>query len=199
MIASLRGTLTAKYQDRVEVEVEGVGYEAFVTARTLRDLPSLGDAVVLKTYLHVREDALQLYAFPDPSEKQAFQLLLSVSGVGPKVAMSLLNQFDAPTLFAVLAKGEASAFRSVAGVGQKTAQHLVVELRDKAAKLAGPLAETGTPSAPGEGRAFQDALAALLSLGYGAAEARRAVQAASAALGPEAEVEELLRAGLKSL
>lgn len=198
MIASLRGTLAAKYPDRVEVDVDGVGYEAFVTGRTLRELPSPGEPVVLKTYLHVREDALQLYAFPDATEKQAFQLLLSVSGVGPKVALSLLNQFDAPALFSALARGDASVFRTASGVGQKTAQHLVVELKDKAAKLSGPMGE-GETTLPEENRNAQDAVAALLVLGYGMAEARRAVSAAQRGLGPDASVEDILRTGLKSL
>jgi Holliday junction DNA helicase RuvA len=199
VIASLQGTLSAKYADHVEVDVEGVGYEAFVTARTLRDLPSPGNRVSLKTYLHVREDALQLYAFPDHAEKQAFQLLLSVSGVGPRVALSLLNQFDAPSLYQALARGESGVFRSVSGVGQKTAQHLVVELKDKAAKLAGPTAEGPFEGSFGETRTVQDAVAALSVLGYGAAEARRSVQNALQALGMDATVEELIRNSLKSL
>lgn len=199
MIASLQGTLSAKYADHVEVDVEGVGYEAFVTARTLRDLPLPGNPVSLKTYLHVREDALQLYAFPDHAEKQAFQLLLSVSGVGPRVALSLLNQFDAPALYQALARGESSVFRSVSGVGQKTAQHLVVELRDKAVKLAGPPEEGSAQGLTGESRNVQDAISALLVLGYGAAEARRAIQTAMQALGMDAPVEELIRNSLKSL
>lgn len=198
MIASLRGILSAKFHDRVEVEVEGVGYEAFVTSRTLRDLPLPGNEVSLKTYLHVREDALQLFAFPDTAEKQAFQLLLTVSGIGPKVALSLLSQFDAPTLYAALARGDASLFRSVSGVGQKTAQHLVVELKDKAIQRVGPTTETGeTLGMAGDSKAFQDAIDALLVLGYGALEARRSVQAVWQSLGPNATVEELIRNSLK--
>jgi Holliday junction DNA helicase RuvA len=199
VIASLRGSLIAKHLDRIEVEVDGVGYEAFVTARTSRDLPLPGGSVALKTYLHVREDALQLFAFPDAGEKQAFQLLLSVSGVGPKVALSILNQFDAPTLYAALSKGDVSLFRLVSGVGQKTAQHLVVELKDKALKLVGPGMENDLVGTPVEGRSFQDAIAALVTLGYGSAEARRAVQSVGQNLGSEASVVELVRAGLKSL
>lgn len=199
MIASLQGTLSAKYADRVEVDVEGLGYEAFVTARTLQALPSPGNPVSLKTHLHVREDALQLYGFPDHAEKQAFQLLLSVSGVGPRVALSILNQFDAPSLYRALAGGESSVFKAVSGVGQKTAQHLVVELRDKAVKLAGPSQEGSLSGMTGETRTVQDAISALLVLGYGAAEARRAVQNALQTLGMDATVEELIRNSLKSL
>lgn len=199
MIASLQGILSAKYVDRVEVDVQGVGYEAFVTARTLRDLPSPGNEVSLKTHLYVREDALHLYGFPDQAEKQAFQLLLSVSGVGPRVALSLLNQFDAPSLYAALARGDSAVFRSVSGVGQKTAQHLVVELRDKAVKLAGPSPEGSLSGVVGETRAVQDAIAALVVLGYGSAEARRAVQTALQTIGMDATVEEVIRNSLKSL
>ena len=199
MIASLQGMLSAKYVDRVEVDVQGVGYEAFVTARTLRDLPLPGNVVSLKTHLYVREDALHLYGFPDQAEKQAFQLLLSVSGVGPRVALSLLNQFDAPSLYAALARGDSAVFRSVSGVGQKTAQHLVVELRDKAIKLAGPSPEGSLSGAGGETRAVQDAIAALVVLGYGTAEARRAVQTALQTTGMDATVEEMIRNSLKSL
>jgi Holliday junction DNA helicase RuvA len=199
VIASLQGILSAKYADRVEINVEGVGYEAFVTERTLRELPLPGNTVSLKTYLHVREDALHLYAFPDYAEKQAFQLLLSVSGVGPRVALSLLNQFDANSLYAALARGDSTVFRSVSGVGQKTAQHLVVELRDKATKLVGPLSAEPTPGMRGETRSVQDAIAALVVLGYGAAEAHRAVQTALQTTGMDATVEDIIRNSLKSL
>ncbi len=200
VISSLQGILLSKGADRVEVDVNGVGYEASVTARTLHALPSPGQPVTLKTYLHVREDALQLFGFPDEAEKKAFLMLLSVSGVGPKVALSLLNAFTPGGLWSALGRGDSASLRAVSGVGQKTAQHLVVELRDKAAKLVGPEAVSGAASGEGpEGKVFQDVLAALLALGYGATEARRAVLTAFQALGPDATVEDLLRHALKSL
>jgi Holliday junction DNA helicase RuvA len=199
VISSLQGTLLAKQADRVEVDVNGVGYEVLTTARTLRDLPAPGVPVTLKTYLHVREDALQLYGFPDEAERRAFRMLLSVSGVGPKVALSLLNQFPPQALFAALARGEAAVLKSVSGVGQKTAQHLVVELRDKAVKWTGEAPSGGDPWETKESKSFQDTVSALLALGYGAVEARKSALGAAQALGGEATVEDLLRYSLKSL
>jgi len=183
----------------VEIDVNGVGYEAFLTARTILSLPEPGRAVTLKTYLHVREDALVLFGFPDEVEREAFRLLLTVSGVGPKVALSLLNAFPPAVLYQALVRGDAASLKGVAGVGQKTAQHLVVELKDKALKRVGTLPEGVVSQGGVESLAFQDALAALLALGYGAAEARRAALASLQALGPETPVEELLRHSLKSL
>jgi holliday junction DNA helicase RuvA len=200
VISSLQGILLSKSADRVEVDVNGVGYEAYVTARTLNALPPPGRPVTLKTYLHVREDALQLFGFPEDAERRAFLMLLSVSGVGPKVALSLLNAFTPESLWSALGRGDSVSLKSVPGVGQKTAQHLVVELRDKAIKLVGPDAGAGIDPGTGiEGRAFQDLLGALLTLGYGASDARRAALVSYQALGPDATVEDLLRHSLKSL
>jgi len=169
-----------------------VGYEALVTARTLLGLPEPGRSVSLKTYLHVREDALQLFGFADAQERHAFLALLTVSGVGPKVAQSLVNAFTPEELWATLARGDAASLKAVSGVGQKTAQHLVVELKEKAAKLTVP-GVAGVTAFGGESKAFQDAVAALVSLGYGATEARRTALSAGEALGPDAKVEDLLR------
>lgn len=202
MIAFLQGILSAKLADRVELDVHGVGYEVFVPRRSLGDLPPVGRPVTLKTHLHVREDAQHLYGFLTDPERQAFLLLLSVSGVGPKAAMGLLSTLTAGEIYRAVLQEDHAALKAVPGVGAKTAQHIVLEIREKVARLvkdgtveAGPL-----PSAlPAGSREVADALQAFLALGYSDAEARRAVSAAAGVLGPKATVEEILKVGLKSM
>lgn len=197
MIAFLQGVLTAKHPDRVELDVNGVGYEVFVSQRTLQGLPGAGKGVLLKTYLHVREDVMQLFGFPQDMEKQAFLLALSVSGVGPKAALGLLSALDPASFFQCILHNDLNRLKSVPGIGQKTAQHLVLELRDKVAKLTGG----GTI---GEGEAFNvetkaiaEAVQGMMALGYSVAESRRAVLTAVQSLGENSTVEELLKASLK--
>lgn len=197
MIAFLQGILTGKQADRVELDVNGVGYEAFVSQRTLAALPAPGANVSLKTYLHVREDALQLFGFLKDNEKQAFLLALSVSGVGPKAALGLLSALDPESFYQCILHNDLNRLKSVPGIGQKTAQHLVLELKDKIAKLAGSGAIAGESVFNAETRNIADAIQGLMGLGYSAVESRRAVLTAAQSLGENSTVEELLRAGLK--
>ena len=197
MIAFLQGILTGKHPDRVELDVNGVGYEAFVSQRTLSSLPATGTNVTLKTYLHVREDALQLFGFLKENEKQAFLLALSVSGIGPKAALNLLSALDPESFFQCILHNDLNRLKSVPGIGQKTAQHIVLELKDKVAKLAGSGVMTGDSVFNAETRNIADAIQGLMGLGYSAAESRRAVLTAAQNLGENSTVEELLRAGLK--
>ncbi len=199
MISFLQGILASRQSDRVEVDVNGVGYEAFVSQRTLQALPPVGQAVTLKTYFHVREDIQQLYGFLNDSEKQAFLLALSVSGVGPKASLNLLSALSPEAFFDAILHNDLLALKSVTGIGPKTAQHLVLELKDKVAKLAGgsPF-RADAPLGP-EAKNLSDAVLALVSLGYTPAQSRKVVLEAAQALGPKSTVEELLRAGLKSI
>ncbi len=202
MIAFLQGILSVKLADRVEVDVHGVGYEVFIPKRSLSDLPPVGRPVNLKTHLHVREDAQQLYGFLKDSERQAFLLLLSVSGVGPKAALGVLSALSADELYRAVLQDDLAALKAVPGVGVKTAQHIVLEIKEKVARLAREGAiEAGAVSAgslPGS-RAVGDALQAFLALGYSDTEARRATASAVEVLGDKATVEEILKVGLKSM
>ncbi len=199
MISFLQGILASRHTDRVEVDVNGVGYEAFVSQRTLQALPPLGQSVTLKTYFHVREDIQQLYGFFTDGEKQAFLLALSVSGVGPKASLNLLSALSPEAFFDAILHNDLAALRSVSGIGPKTAQHLVLELKDKVAKLAGGSPFMGDSPLGPEAKNLSDAVQALVGLGYTPALSRRLVLEASQALGPKSTVEELLRAGLKSV
>ena len=199
MIAFLQGQLTAKHPDRVELDVNGVGYEVFVSQKTLQAIPPVGKPVLLKTYLNVREDALQLYGFLKDAEKQAFLLGLSVSGVGPKAAMSILSTFSPEAFYQAILKNDLTTLRSIPGIGQKSAQHLVLELRDKVTKLAGGGVFEEESPLGGDSKNIGDAIQAMMALGYSAMESRRAVLSAVQSLGDKSTVEELLKSSLKSV
>jgi Holliday junction DNA helicase RuvA len=200
MIAFLQGVLTAKFPDRLEMDVNGVGYEVFVSQRTLQDSPAPGQNLLLKTYLHVREDVLQLFGFLKDSEKQAFLLSLSVSGVGPKAALSILSTFAPETYYQAILRNDLAMLKSIPGIGQKTAQHIILELKEKVSKLAGGGILSSEESAfQGESKNISEALQAMLALGYTPVESRRAVLAAVQGLGDKSTVEDILRAGLKSI
>jgi Holliday junction DNA helicase RuvA len=199
VIAFLQGVLTAKHPDRVEVDVNGVGYEVWVSQKTLQGLPAAGKNVLLKTYQHVREDTLQLFGFLKDSEKQAFLLGLSVSGVGPKAAMSILSTLAPDAFYQAVLHNDLTALRSIPGIGQKTAQHLVLELKDKVTKLTGGGAVGEEGAFNVESKNISDSVQALMGLGYSAAESRRAVLNAVQSLGDKSTVEEILRSSLKSI
>ncbi len=199
MIAFLQGILTAKHPDRVEVDVNGVGYEVFVSQKTLQAVPSVGKGVLLKTYLHVREDTQQLFGFLKDSEKQVFLMALSVSGIGPKAAMNVLSTYSPDTFYQAVLHNDLISLKSIPGIGQKTAQHLVLELKDKVTKLAGTGVMGDEGILGGESKTISDALQAMMTLGYSAAESRRAVLTAAQSLGEKTTVEEILKSSLKSI
>ena len=199
MIAFLQGVLMAKHPDRVEVDVNGVGYEVLVSQKTLQGLPAAGKSVLIKTYQHVREDTLQLFGFLKDTEKQAFLLGLSVSGVGPKAAMNILSTLTPDAFYQAVLHNDLTALRSIPGIGQKTAQHLVLELKDKVTKLTGGGAVGEEGAFNVESKNIADSVQALMGLGYSAAESRRAVLNAVQSLGEKSTVEEILRSSLKSI
>ena len=210
MIARLTGKLVEKSGAASVVDVAGVGYLALHSLTTFEDLPELGQPVTLLTHLHVREDALQLFGFSRAEERAAFELLLSVSGVGPKVALAVLSGL-APAAFARAVKDEnLAALTRIAGVGRKTAERIVVDLRDRLAgaglvpaapvpatgKAGKPAAEAPGPTPHGlPGRLYEDAVAALTALGLTRAGAMEHVHKALDQ-GPAANVEELVRRAL---
>ena len=173
MIDLLQGELAVRGSDHVVVLCSGVGYRAAVSAQTLQRMPSRGDTVRLHTHLISREDTLTLYGFHSEHERELFQMLLTVQAVGPKVALAVLSATPPPELVVVLAAGDADRLRAVPGIGKRTAERIIVELREKVAPLqAGtptrvPLvARRGAPASP-----LTLARAGLVELGYAAEEA----------------------------
>jgi Holliday junction DNA helicase RuvA len=180
MIASLTGTLTVRDAGRIVVETGGVGYEVLIPLSTYYRLPQLGARVALEIRQLVREDALTLYGFSSATEKRAFDLLMSVQHVGPKLALAILSVLAPEELVAAIGKGDVERIDAVPGVGPKVAERVVRELRDKIADLK--LIAPGAIHANGDSRprALDDAISALVNLGVKPAEARRAVDSVAA-------------------
>jgi len=196
MIASLRGVVRERGADRAVIECAGVGYEVFVSASTAAGLPPEGVETRLSVHTHaVKDGGLQLFGFAEPRERAAFELLIEVQGVGPKVALQVLSGIAIADLAAAIARGEVARLCAVRGIGKKTAERLVTELRDRVGALvAGAPPPAAPPVAPG-GLAERVAQA-LEALGYRAAQAERAAHAAAAAL-PDAPLEVLVREALR--
>src|SRR5919205_1354685 len=173
MIAHLTGKLFAKHATSVVVDVQGVGYEVTIPVTTFYDLAEAGAQVSLRIYTHVREDALQLFGFRTARERELFMLLISVSGIGPKSAIAMLSGMSADEIIAAIRTSNYARLTSAPGVGKKTAERLVIELRDKMAALSSPALEEqlaaqpgGTAAAPTEDALYDDTLSALVNLGY---------------------------------
>jgi len=207
VIARLEGVLREKSPQQVVIDVNGVGYEVFVPLSTFTELPEAGKTIALRIHTHVREDAIQLYGFATARERDLFELLLRTTGVGPRLAQGILSGMEPARLLAALADGDVATLRRVPGLGQKKAERLVVELRERAAELrlvsdAGGAARAGATAgaavAPDDAAA-EAALSALLNLGYAKPQAQRVVADARAEAGAEAGVEALLRAALRRL
>jgi Holliday junction DNA helicase RuvA len=202
MIAKLSGVLDRSGADGAVVDVGGVGYLVFCSARTLRQLPGEGEAVRLVVETHVREDHIHLYGFIDDAERDAFRLLTTVQGVGAKLALAILGTLSPDDLAAAIVAQDRAALAQAEGVGPKLAARIVNELRDKISGLAlpPPIAslQRNAAAAPFGGGAA-DAVSALVNLGYRRVEAYAAVTRAALALGPAAELDALIRSGLKEL
>lgn len=202
MIASLSGIITFKSPTFLIVEVQGIGYQVFVPLSTFYHLPEVKEGVALQIHTHVREDALQLYGFSSLLEKQLFLLLLGISGVGPKLALNILSGMELNELIQSIRNGSVERLRAIPGVGPKTAGRLVLELKEKVAllNLAGLQASAAAPE--GENPVGDDALSALMNLGYNRNEAKRSIDQilkdASPADPPDS-VEGLIKKALKKL
>jgi Holliday junction DNA helicase RuvA len=193
MIARLRGQLLEKGPQFVVVDCGGVGYHAFVSLTTFCRLPEPGAAVDLVVVTNLRENALELFAFRDAAERDMFQLLRSVSGIGPRLALSILSGIGADELSGILAAGDVDRLVAVPGVGKKTAERVLVELKGRVAVAAAP-----GQVAPVVTDIENDAVAALVGLGYKPADARKAVTA-SASGGPKPTIEDLIKRSLARL
>jgi holliday junction DNA helicase RuvA len=193
MIAMLRGLLVEKHPNQAIVETGGVGYDVTIPVSTYTRLPEAGSEVRLRIHTHVREDALALYGFLTPDEKALFEKLIGVSGIGPSLAVKILSGMAAPELINSIRRGEVDRLVRIPGVGKKTAERMVLELRDKLPAAAG--GEVAEP-APALSAVDQDVLSALLNLGCGRPQAEAAVRKAKAAGGP-ADFEPLFRKALE--
>jgi holliday junction DNA helicase RuvA len=199
LITHLHGKLVDALPTHVVVDVQGVGYEVLVPLSTSDRLPSPGADVRLLTHLAVREDAHVLYGFLTAAERDLFRLLVNtVSGIGPKSALNVLSGLSVGSFRAAVVAGDVKALAAVHGVGKKTAERIVVELRDKLGGFASPgPAAVGTRAPESVDARGADAVAALGALGLKPSDAHEAVRAALAMLGPDATVEQLVRACLR--
>lgn len=203
MIARLTGRVEPLGEDRVVVDVGGVGYLVFCSGRTLARLPADGSTVQLHIETHVREDHIHLYGFADAGELEWFRLLTTVQGVGARVALAILSVLGPDELLQAVAAGDKTAVSRANGVGPKLAGRIVSELKDKVGGIAlgaaAAIRVAGTQAAATAGGVDEDAVSALVNLGYGRSEAFGAVARAGNRLGEDAPLGDLIRVGLEEL
>jgi Holliday junction DNA helicase RuvA len=200
MIEFLRGRLDHRQPTRLVIDVGGVGMGVDVSLRTAEKYPTVGDTVRILTYLHVREESLDLYGFQDLAERALFLKLLSVSGIGPRLALRILSAVPPQQLAQMILAGDIRGLTALKGIGKKTAEVMVASLRSSMAKLDLPPSGDGKPVA-GEagGEAARDAVLALISLGVKDVAAQAAVQKAQSRLGSQAQANQLIAQALQEV
>ena len=196
MLEFIQGELVSKGLNHVIVQAGGLGYRLHVSTLTLGVMPAHKNQVTLYTYLYIREDELSLYGFRDEEEKELFATLLSVSGIGPKLALAILSRLSGADFKRAIILGDTATLVNIPGVGKKTAERMILELKEKVGKLelAAGVRVVDNPSATDS---RSQAVTALLALGYSLAEAQRAVPIISGE--QDTTVEDLVKAGLKNL
>jgi Holliday junction DNA helicase RuvA len=199
MIALLTGRLALKAPSHLALDVQGVGYEVFIPLSTYYNLPNVQDSLTLSIHTHVREDAIQLFGFSTPQEKDAFVLLLSVSGIGPKSALGILSALPVSDLVSAIQSGDVEKLETVPGIGKKSAGRLVLELKDKLTKLHPALVPSDAQLLKGRDVEFDDALSALTNLGYRTSDAKEALKAVQQVRPGPLTLQELIRESLKKL
>src|SRR5436309_9605102 len=198
MITFLEGKLVEALPTQVTVAVHGVGYEVLIPLSSYDKLPPPGSDVKLLTHLAVREDAHTLYGFMTSAERELFRLLVhTVSGIGPKIALNILSGMNPTAFRGAVANGDVKALSQISGVGKKTAERIVVELKDRIGAAGAWEALSAERALTAEDQKINDAVLALMALGFRQIEAHDAVRVALNALGPKATVEDLVRASLK--
>src|SRR3989475_8086542 len=198
MISFLHGKLVEALPTQVTLEVNGVGYEVLIPLSSYDKLPSPGQEVRLLTHLAVREDAHVLYGFMTTAERELFRLLINtVSGIGPKIALNILSGMNARAFRGAVANGDVQALSQISGVGRKTAERIVVELKDKVGAAGAWEASSAQRALSPEDQKINDAVLALMALGFKQVEAHDSVRKVQGALGPQATIEDLVRACLK--
>jgi Holliday junction DNA helicase RuvA len=198
MIAFLRGRLHDKQPNRVIVDVGGVGYEVHVPLSTFYQIGDAGSDVALRVHLHVREDALQLYGFLTELEQHLFARLIAISGIGPKLAIVVLSGMETRDLVTAVQRADVARLTGIPGIGKKTAERIVLELKDRLSEIAIPATAGPTSAAGGADQLRADLLSALLNLGYHRNQAERAIDKT---LSPtsDATLEHAVRAALREL
>lgn len=195
MIASLRGRILEKQPNRIVVDVAGVGYDVSVPLSTYYGLGDAGSEIALRIHTHVREDALLLYGFATRLEQDLFERLISISGIGPKVALAVLSGIEPPDLIRAIERGDLARLTAIPGVGKKTSERIVLELKDRLPKWQppSPVDDAAPPSLLRE-----DVLSALINLGYHRPLAEKAVASAVKAI-PDGDFERTLKQSLREL
>jgi Holliday junction DNA helicase RuvA len=199
MIASLTGHLAFKAPSHLILDVHGVGYEVIIPLSTYYGLPNLRESTSLSVHTHVREDAIQLFGFLTSQEKDAFVLLTGVSGVGPKLALSVLSALPVSNLVSAIQSGDVEKLTTVPGIGNKSASRLVLELKDKVGKLHPGLASGNESPPQGQDATFEDALSALVNLGYRPQDAKEALKQVKKSTAEHMALKDMIRECLKEL
>lgn len=199
MIASIAGVLILKSPNMIIVDVHGVGYQVFIPLSTFYRLPELSKPVTLHTYTHVREDTLQLYGFFSQEEKAVFLLLLGISGIGPKLAINILSGLPLAEFVAAVRQGDELKLSSIPGVGAKTAARLALELKEKIQGVVPMEAWVGDRAKAQDSKKMEDAVSALVNLGYKTPQAKEAVQKVLMASDGDLPVESLIKDALRML
>ncbi len=193
MIARLSGKLVLKNPDEIVLDVGGVGYQVFIPLSTFYELPERGEALSLQIYMAVRENAMELYGFLTAKEKELFKLLLSVSKIGPKLAQNILSGIAVDEFKSAVLSGDLLKLNSIPGIGKKTAERIILELKDKMPKAEA----AGQEAVALPGDVFDDVISALLNLGYKRVMAERAVKRAINEAGRDVPLEDVIRLSLK--
>jgi holliday junction DNA helicase RuvA len=196
MITYVSGTLAAKSPAEVVIEVGGLGYAVHIPTSSFEKLPAVGQTARLLTHFHVREEAQTLYGFATEGERALFRTMIGVSGVGPRLALAALSAFPPDTLRAYILEGDAAILTRIPGVGKKTAERLIIELRDRVAELDG--LESDRRTATPEAAVRADARAALEALGLSRAEAEKRIRRVLTEQRPPASAEDLIRRALQA-
>ncbi len=198
MIAFIYGILREKQPTHVVVEKDGIGFELLIPMSTFTRLPEVGQTVHLFSHLHVREDAITLIGFAEREEKELFQLLLTVSGIGMRSALGILSGCSVNDFYTFIIQADEAALTRIPGLGKKTAQRLILDLKDKAAAKLPTMRGVEKKKLKIAPSLFDEAMEAMLSLGYSRAEAMRAIEKAADAAGESPTIEELLKVALKT-
>ena len=199
MIASLTGRLAFKAPTHLVLDVQGVGYEVFIPLSSYYGLPNLSENTSLSVHTHVREDAIQLFGFLTSQEKEAFVLLTSVSGVGPKLALSVLSALPVSDLVSAIQSENVEKLTTVPGIGNKSASRLVLELKDKVGRLHPSLSPANESPRQGQDMSFDDALSALVNLGYRPQDAKDALRQVKKFNPESIALKDMIRESLKEL
>lgn len=198
MITFLHGKLADALPTQITVDVNGVGYDLLIPLSSFDKLPTVGSEIRILTHLAVREDAHVLYGFMTAAERELFRLLINtVSGIGPKIALNVLSGMNVVMFRGAVANGDVKSLSQISGVGKKTAERIVVELKDKVGQAGALEAASASRALTADEQKLNDAVLALMALGFKQADAHDSIRAAQEKLGASASVEDLVRFGLK--